>query len=154
MDEHRQASRQPATLYRKCSLGLLSFAQLEISDHIVRILDSNSYGMGIESDERMEPGLVWFQSGVEGHRGGILVWCSPQGGRYRAGIRFLSLAPEDERLLRYWPPCPGQLRPCNDLEEVLSAWMKAANFPVNPRCSREPSGGTGAEFEKMKDRRV
>lgn len=132
MDEHRRSSRQPATIYRKCSLGLLSFAQLEITDHIVRILDSNSQGLGVESDERLEPGLVWFHSSVGDRRGGILVWCSKQGGLYRAGIRFLSLAPEDERLLRYWPPCPGQLRECNDLEEVVAAWMKAANFPVGP----------------------
>ncbi len=144
MDEHRHSSRQLTTAYCKCSLGLLSFAHLEISDHIVRILDINSQGLGIESDERLEPGLVWFHNSVGDHRGGILVWCSKQGGLYRAGIRFLSLSPEDERLLRYWPPCRGQLRSCNDLEEVVSAWMKAANFPAGPISTGNFPGGTEA----------
>jgi hypothetical protein len=133
MDEHRQASRLPPAMHRRCSLGLLSFTHLEISDHIVRILDISSCGLGVESDEQMEPGLVWFHNRVGVHRGGILVWNKKQADRYLASIRFLSLAPEDERLLRYWPPCPGQLRSCMDLEDVISVWMKAAkNLPGDP----------------------
>lgn len=136
-------------MHRRCSLGLLSFAQLEISDHVVRILDINSCGLGVESDEQMEPGLVWFHNGVEDHRGGVLVWCSKQDERYRAGIRFLSLAPEDERLLRYWPPCPGQLRSCKDLEEVISVWMRAANLPGD---SIVAAGGQAQETSLRQDR--
>jgi hypothetical protein len=96
-----------------------------MSDHVVRIVDISSGGVGVESDEQMEPGLVWFYTSVEGHRGGILLWSRKQNDQYRAGIRFLSLSTEDELLLRNWPPCPGQLRPRIDIEKFISAWMKA-----------------------------
>jgi hypothetical protein len=106
-----------------------------MSNHVVRIVDISSRGVGVESDEQMEPGLVWFHNSVGDHRGGILLWSRKQGERYRAGIRFLSLTAENERLLRFWPPCPGQLRSCNDLEEVISVWLRAANFPGDPIAS-------------------
>ena len=126
MGEHRRSIRQTGFMHRRCSIGLLSFAQLEMRDHDVRIVDTNSCGVEIESDMQMEPGLVWFHSGIEDHQGGILLWSREQGERHRAAIRFLSLSAEDERHLRYWPPCPGQLRPCSDLEDALSLWMRAA----------------------------
>lgn len=131
MGEHRQASRQPA-IQRKCSLGLLSLTHLEKSDHVVRIVDISSGGVGIESYEYMEPGLVWFHSGVGDHRGGILLWSRKQDDRYRAGIRFLSLSDEVERILRYWPPCPGQLRSHIDLKEFISPWMDAVRDQDRP----------------------
>jgi hypothetical protein len=131
MGEHRQASRQPA-IQRKCSLCHLSLTHLERSDHVVRIVDINSGGVGIESDEQMEPGLVWFHSSVGDHRSGILLWSRKQDDRYRAGIRFLSLSDEVERLLRYWPPCPGQLRSCIELEEFISPWMEAGRGQDRP----------------------
>ena len=124
MGEHRQAGRQPAN-QRRCFLGLLSPTHLERSDRVVRIVDISSRGMGVESGVQMEPGLVWFHNSVGDHRGGILLWSRKQDDWYRAGIRFLSLTDEVEQLLRYWPPCPGQLRSCIDLKEVLSAWMRA-----------------------------
>ena len=131
MGEHRLASRQPA-IQRRCSLGLLSLTHLEMSDHVVRIMDISSGGVGIESDEKLEPGLVWFYTSVEDHRGGILVWSRMQDDHYRAGIRFLSLSAEDERLLRNWPPCPGPLRPCVDIEEFISACMRADRVKDRP----------------------
>ena len=131
MGEHRQASRQPA-IQRKCSLGLLSLTHLEKSDHVVRIVDISSGGVGIESDEQLEPGLVCFFSGVGDHRGGILLWSRKQDDRYRAGIRFLSLSGDVERLLRHWPPCPGQLRSHIELKELISPWMEAVRSQDRP----------------------
>lgn len=124
MGEHRKSSRQPA-IQLKCSLGLLSLTHLEMSDHVVRIVDISSGGVGVESNEQMEPGLVWFYTTIKDHRGGVLLWSRKLDDQYRAGIRFLSLSSEDEQLLRNWPPCPGQLRPCIDIEEFISACMKA-----------------------------
>jgi hypothetical protein len=124
MGEHRQASRQPA-IQRRCSLGLLSLMHLEKSDHVVRIVDISSSGVGVESDEQMEPGMVWFNNNIGDHRGGVLLWSRKHDDQYRAGIRFLSFSAEDERILRNWPPCPGQLRSYIDLEENISVWMKA-----------------------------
>lgn len=131
MGEYRQTCRQPA-IQRRCSLGLLSLTHLEMSNHVVRIVDINSGGVGVESDEQLEPGLVWFHTSVGDHRVGILLWSRKQDDQCRAGIRFLSLSAEDERLLRNWPPCPGPLRPCIDLEEFISAWMKAGRGQDRP----------------------
>ena len=113
-------------------MGVLSFNHLEATDHVVRIVNISSHGVGVESDEQLEPGLVWFHTSVEDNRGGILLWSRKEGDRYRAGIQFLSLRAEDERLLRYWPPCPGNLRPCTELEELVAAWMRAAGRNQEP----------------------
>ena len=131
MDEHRLTSRQPA-IQRRCSLGLVSLTKLEMSDHVVRIVDIGSGGVGVESDEQLEPGLIWFYTSVEDHRVGVLLWSRKQGDQYRAGIRFLSLSAEDERLLRNWPPCPSPLRPCIDIEEFISACMRADRVKDRP----------------------
>jgi len=69
--------------------------------------------------------MVWFNNSIGDHRGGVLLWSRRHDDQYRAGIRFLSLSAEDERILRNWPPCPGQLRSYIDLEENISLWMKA-----------------------------
>ena len=105
---------------------------LEKSDHVVRIVDISSGGVGIESDEQMEPGMAWFNNSLGDHRGGILLWSRKLDDQYRAGIRFLSLSAEDERLLRNWPPCPGQLRSRIDLEEFISTWMKSGRGQDRP----------------------
>ena len=127
MGEFRQVSRQQLSVHRRCPLGHLSFASLETSDHVVRIVDISKHGVGVETDVQMEPGLVWFRNGLEDHRGGILLWSRKQNEQqHRAGIRFLSLTTEDERLLRNWPPCPEPLRPCIDLEEFISLWMRGS----------------------------
>ena len=125
MGENRRTSRQPA-IQLKCSLGLLSLTHLEMTDHVVRIVDISGGGVGVVSDEQMEPGLVWFNTTVKDHRGGILLWSRKQDDQYRAGVRFLSLSAEEERILRNWPPCPDPLRPCIDVEEFITAWMSAA----------------------------
>lgn len=131
MGEHRLASRQPV-IQRSCFLGLVSLTHLEMSDRFVRIVDISSGGVGVESDGQMEPGLVWFHTSVEDHRCGILLWSRKQDDLYRAGIRFLALSAEDELLLRNWPPCPGPLRSCIDLEEFISACMKAGRGLILP----------------------
>lgn len=124
MDEHRQASRQTIAIYHRCLVGILSFTHLDWTDHVVRVVDISSRGVGIESDGQLEQGLTWFHNSVGDYRGGILIWSGKQGERYRAGIRLLSLSEEEERSLRYWPPCNGQLRPCSGLEESIATWMR------------------------------
>jgi hypothetical protein len=105
-------------------VGILSFTHLDWTDHVVRVVDISSRGVGIESDEQLEQGLTWFHNSVGDHRGGILLWSRKQGELYRAGIRLLSLSEKDERALRYWPPCNGKLRPCSGLEESITTWMR------------------------------
>jgi len=124
LDEHRQASRQPTAIYHRCLVGILSFTHLDWTDHVVRVVDISSRGVGIESDDQLEQGLTWFHNSIGDHRGGILMWSKKQGELYRAGIRLLSLSEKDERSLRYWPPCDGKLRPCSGLEENITTWMR------------------------------
>jgi hypothetical protein len=125
MDEHRQTNRQPITIERRCAMGIISFKQLEWTDHEVQVRDISSHGVGIESDRRMEPGFVWFQDRVGGYKGGVLMWSGQRGHRYRAGIRFLSLTEEDERSLYQLPAGPGMHLPRRSPEEIISALMKS-----------------------------
>jgi hypothetical protein len=118
-------------------MGILSFTHLDWTDHVVRVVDISSRGVGIESDEELEQGLTWFHNSVGDHRGGILIWSRKQGELYRAGIRLLSLSEKDERSLRYWPPCDGKLRPCSGLEDSITTWMRSLASDVHAAQQRD-----------------
>ena len=125
MEEHRQVNRQQITIQRRCSLGVISFKQLEWTDHEVQVVDISSRGVGVESRDRMDPGFVWFRERVGGFKGGVLLWSKKQGSRYRSGIRFLPLSLDDEKGMRQSHPSLGQHRPRRSPEEILSALMKS-----------------------------
>ncbi len=92
--------RTLVTKDRDCALGVISFSNLELSDHLVKILDHSVIGVGIESDRPIEFGIIWFKEIIYGQRCGSLVWCKQIGSRYRAGIQFLSFSREQEEYLR------------------------------------------------------
>ncbi len=92
--------RTLVTKDRDCALGVISFSNLEWSDHLVKILDHSVIGVGIESDRPIEPGIIWFKEIIYGQRCGSLVWCKQIGSRHRAGIQFLSFSREQEEYLR------------------------------------------------------
>jgi hypothetical protein len=123
MDDHRQANRQPITIERHCAMGIISFKQLEWTEHKVQVKDISRSGVGVESDGRMEPGFVWFQDRVNGYKGGVLMWSGQEGPRYRAGIRFLPLTDEDERSLQNLPAGLSTHKPHRSPEEIIAALM-------------------------------
>ena len=125
MGEVRQACREPQDKQNRRLMGLLSFSKREWTEHVVHVVDLSCRGAGVECDEPMEPGLVWFHDGLGEYRTGILLWSRTEEDRCRAGIRFLHLTAEEEHALRNWPPTPGQLRSCSSLERTMAEWMRA-----------------------------
>jgi hypothetical protein len=58
---------------RDCSLGVITFDNLEWTDHSARIVDLSATGLGIESDRPLKPGIIWFKDCVYGQKCGVLV---------------------------------------------------------------------------------
>jgi len=125
MAELRNIQRQPITVKRDCSLGIIAFKQLTWSDHVARIVDINKQGVGIELGSFVEPGFVWFKDRVWGHRGGLLLWSKPVGATYRAGIKFLSLSPDEEQSLHRNIVQSGVQRPLADPEKVVALLIES-----------------------------
>lgn len=92
----RGIQRYRFTSQRAFSMGVIAFAQPTRTEHVVRIVDFSVVGLGIESAERIEPGLVYFKEPVVGQKFGVLVWGKQRGNRYRAGIKFVVLSSEEE----------------------------------------------------------
>ncbi len=92
----RGIQRYRLTSQRTFSIGVIAFVQPTRTDHIVQIVDFSVVGVGIESAERIEPGLVYFKEPVGGQKFGVLVWSKQRGKRYRAGIKFVVLSSEEE----------------------------------------------------------
>jgi hypothetical protein len=72
------------------------FAQQE---QLVRIVDVSVAGVGIESQDAIEPGLACFKEPLSGHKFGVVAWCRQQGDFYRAGISFVTLPYEQEQYI-------------------------------------------------------
>lgn len=122
MEHNRHAARRAVTVPRLCPLGLISFKKLEWTDHAARLVDFSKEGAGIESPSPLEPGFVLFRDRVAGNRGGVLLWSRQQDGRYRGGIRFLSLSPEQERCLNErgaWTKAHTHAGSAEDIIETL-----------------------------------
>ena len=125
MAEMRNIQRQPIMVKRECPLGIIAFKQLTWTDHIARIVDINKLGVGIEVSSCVEPGFVWFKDRVWGHRGGLLLWSKQVGTAYRAGIKFLSLSPEEEQSLQRHIVQSGIHRPLADPESVVASLIES-----------------------------
>ena len=76
---------------RTSSVGVIAFDRLSQKEHIVRIVNLSVIGVGIESSEPIEPGLVCFKERVSGHKFGVVTWCRAGGDTYQAGINFTNL---------------------------------------------------------------
>ncbi len=96
MSELRRSIRYPLTVQRQCSLSLIMFKDLSWTDHTADVKDIGRDGVGIESQQRIDQGFVWFRDRVGGFRGGFLVWSRPQGSNFRAGIQFVPLSLSQE----------------------------------------------------------
>ena len=99
-DQRKRLRRHSVASQRDCSLGVITFENLEWTDHSARIVDLSATGLGIESDRPLDPGIIWFKDYVYGQRCGVLVWCKQSGLGYRAGIQFVTLNQTQEEYLR------------------------------------------------------
>lgn len=92
--------RYRVTSLRTYSLDLISFDQSIRTEHVVRIVDISVIGVGIETNERIEPGLICFREQIGGQKYGVIVWTKLKSDRFRAGIQFVILSPEEEAYLQ------------------------------------------------------
>ena len=73
-------------------MGIIALDNLKLTDQVIaKPVDYSMTGLGVESNQPIEPGLIWFDSAIFGHRCGVSVWCKQKGERYRAGIQFIPL---------------------------------------------------------------
>jgi hypothetical protein len=121
MAEMRNVRRQPITIRRDCTLGVIAFKQLSWREYVARIVDIHRQGVGIELSTRVEPGFVWFKDRVWGHRGGLLLWSNQIGDRYRAGIKFLPLSPDEERDIQTRVEVSGIRRTIINPEKIITS---------------------------------
>jgi len=121
MDDSRNTQRQPINVQRTCSVGIITFKQLEWTSHKVRITDLCKNGVGIESDNKIEPGFAWFKERVGGYRGGVVMWSRKQGDGYRAGVRFLPLTHAEERFVHEQTMLQDHHKPRRIPEEIIES---------------------------------
>ncbi len=100
MDKGREALRHSIDTEEAYSLGVITYEHFTWVDHTVRLIDMSKNGVGVESEQRMDPGFVWFNDRVRGHKGGALIWCRKFDDKYRAGIRFVPLTSDEEHLVQ------------------------------------------------------
>jgi hypothetical protein len=86
----------------------------------VKIVDLSITGIGVECDQSIEPGIIWFKECVYGQKFGHLVWQRKNGDRYRVGIEFISLSRLQEEHLRQQLKQVEQGKSIQDPEQVIS----------------------------------
>lgn len=119
-DQRKRLRRHSVAVQRDCSLGVITFDNLEWMDHSARIVDLSVTGLGIESDKPLEPGIIWFKDCVYGQKCGVLVWCKQSGFGYRAGIQFITLNHAEEEYLRKQVERSQPCKPLQDPERIVA----------------------------------
>jgi acetolactate synthase regulatory subunit len=123
--------RYCVTSPRTYSLDVIAFDQPMLIEHVVRIVDISVIGVGIESSDRIEPGLICFKEQVSGQKYGVLIWSKPSGDRHRAGIQFVVLSPEEEAYLqeqvKQSHPCQSIRDPDKIIASLLDSFKNEPN---------------------------
>ncbi len=124
--------RTPVTRNRECSLGVISGSTLEWTDHQVKLVDHSVIGVGIESEQPIKPGIIWFKECIYGQKCGSRVWCRKIGSQYRAGIQFISFTREQEELLRKQIERLQGNEPLQDPEGIISTLIAEIKKDLSP----------------------
>jgi len=115
---------------RHCSLRAISCRTLTCKDQYVRIMDLSIIGIGVECDQPIDPGIIWFKETVYGQKWGHLVWQKKNGDRYRVGIEFISLSRPEEEYIRQQLEQGEHGKPVQDPEAIIS---KVISTTMNDR---------------------
>lgn len=137
-DQRKRLRRHPLTVQRDCSLGVITFENLERTDHRARVVDLSATGIGIESERPIEPGVIWFKDSVYGQKCGILVWCQNNGFRYRAGIQFISLNQTEEECLRQQIEGPQLCKSVQDSQLIVAALIDSIRKERGETINSQP----------------
>jgi len=122
---NRGIQRYPISSSRDCPLGVITFEQIEWTDHVARVVDISVIGIGIESNRQLEPGLVWFKERIGGYRSGVLMWTKREGSQYRGGIKFVSLSRDEEAYLQKQVGQAGPQTPLHDPDRIISSMINS-----------------------------
>jgi hypothetical protein len=112
---------------RDCRIGVISYENLEWTEHDAKIVDLSVIGIGIETGRLLTPGIVWFREHVYGQRCGFLVWSKKIGEHCRSGIQFVTLARADEEYLRRQVSLIRPCEPFQDPDQILARMMDGIN---------------------------
>ncbi len=125
MSDRKHIQRQPIVIARRCSMGVITFKNFEWANHMVHLVDLGKSGIGVESEQPIEPGFVWFKDRVAGHKGGVVVWSRQRGNKFRAGIKLLPLSPESEKYIQKECENPEFHKPLREAEVIIATLMES-----------------------------
>jgi hypothetical protein len=117
--------------HRSSSLHIIPFDNMVQAEHVVRISDISVVGVGIESTEPIEHGLVCFEDAVGGHKIGVLTWCRPFGEGFRAGINFVTLPHEHERYILKQVKQTSSHKVLRDPEKIIETLLNSIKRETN-----------------------
>jgi hypothetical protein len=117
--------RYRVTSPRTYSVDVIAFDLPALKEHVFRIVDISVIGVGIESNDRIEPGLICFKEQVGGQKYGVLIWSKPTGDRYRAGIQFVVLSPEEEEYLQEQVKQSHPYQPFRDPDKIMASLLES-----------------------------
>ena len=125
MEKGNDLPNQPKTGESSGSLSVVTFKDTSWVDHTAHIVDLSESSVRVESDRPIDPGFVWFNDRVRGHKGGVVLWCQQFYGRYRAVMRLVPLTPEEERLIQERTVQSSPHRPHRSPEEIIATLTEA-----------------------------
>jgi len=125
METARQSLRYEVVQRRDFTLWVIPFKSLECALIIAHVVDLSKYGVGIESDQPLEPGFVWFKDRIGGFKGGLLVWGRQKDGKYRAGVKFVPLSREKELLVQEQIAMMRPNQPIHNPEVIISTILES-----------------------------
>lgn len=127
----RGIQRYRLTSHRTYKLEVLAFDQSKRTEHVVQLRDISVVGVGILSNEQIDPGLIYFKEPLGGQKFGVLVWSKPKENQFRAGIQFLILPSEEEAFLLEWVKQPRSFTthqgPDKTIDSLLASITKDTN---------------------------
>jgi hypothetical protein len=105
---------------RTCTFDLISFDDLRVRDYTARIRDISPTGVGLLTEQLIEPGIIWFKNPVYGKKSGVLVWCKPEEPWCRAGIQFFAVPPAAEAYVQRQIVTAKPFQPLRDPEQIIT----------------------------------
>lgn len=136
MDVTRQSHRYQVIQRRNFHVCVIPYKTLQCSVIVAHVVDFSKNGVGIEAVQRLEPGFVWFKDRIMGFKGGLLLWGKQAGERYRAGIRFVPLTHDKERIVQEQIDAIRPLQPLPNPEVIVSTILEA--MTQNPPEDKQP----------------
>jgi len=122
--------RYGVTALRTYSLDAIAFDQPMLIEHVVRIVDISVIGVGIESSERIEPGLICFREQIGGQKHGVLIWSKLKNNGYRAGIQFVILSPEEAAYLQEQVKRSSPCQSLSDPDGIIASLLESINNEI------------------------